>query len=217
MKMMTSMSAVALVAALSVGGAMAQDTSTTTGQTPPAQTDMTTPPATTTPPAATTTQPPVGTSDTETTAGMAGAGSEQFVEMQQEGQWLASNLMGADIRGQNDEEIGDVKDVVLGQDGTPSAVVIGVGGFLGIGEKNVAVPFERLTVNREEGESDDVQIVLQTTKEELEQAPAFRTLEDAEAQASSGTSEGVTPSTGATGTSDAGTGGGMTTPPATQE
>ncbi|MFO1151996.1 MAG: PRC-barrel domain-containing protein [Alsobacter sp.] len=56
--------------------------------------------------------------------------------------WRASKFVGVDIYGSNNEKIGDVNDLILDHEGTIQAVVIGVGGFLGIGEKNVAVPFK---------------------------------------------------------------------------
>lgn len=56
--------------------------------------------------------------------------------------WRASKFMGLDIYGTNNEKIGDVKEIVLDHEGQIQAIVIGVGGFLGIGEKNVAVPFK---------------------------------------------------------------------------
>jgi len=72
---------------------------------------------------------------------MAGAGSGNFVERQQTGQFLASRLVGTTVYGSNNERIGDVNDVLMDRDGRAQALVIGVGGFLGIGEKDVAVPF----------------------------------------------------------------------------
>ncbi|HEX2724473.1 MAG TPA: PRC-barrel domain-containing protein [Beijerinckiaceae bacterium] len=68
----------------------------------------------------------------------------QFVAQQQQGQWLASKLIGTRVVGANNETIGDVNDVLLDRSGTAQAIVIGVGGFLGIGEKDVAVPFNAL-------------------------------------------------------------------------
>jgi sporulation protein YlmC with PRC-barrel domain len=56
--------------------------------------------------------------------------------------WRASKFVGVDIYGTNNEKIGDVNDLILDHEGMVQAVVIGVGGFLGIGEKNVAVPFK---------------------------------------------------------------------------
>jgi len=63
------------------------------------------------------------------------------VERQQPGQFLASKLIGTTVYGTNNERVGDVNDVVMDRDGRAQALVIGVGGFLGIGEKDVAVPF----------------------------------------------------------------------------
>lgn len=63
---------------------------------------------------------------------------------QQPGQWLASKLIGTTVVSANNESIGDVNDVLMDRGGQSVAVVVGVGGFLGIGEKNVAVPFNSL-------------------------------------------------------------------------
>jgi sporulation protein YlmC with PRC-barrel domain len=70
--------------------------------------------------------------------------SGQFMSQQQQGQWLASKLIGTTVVGANNESIGDVNDVLMEKDGKAVAVVVGVGGFLGIGEKDVAVPFQSL-------------------------------------------------------------------------
>ena len=67
--------------------------------------------------------------------------SGQFVNQASPGQWRASQLNGLDVYGQNNEKIGDIKDVLLDKSGKAETVVIGVGGFLGMGEKNVGVPF----------------------------------------------------------------------------
>ena len=62
--------------------------------------------------------------------------------MAQPGQMMASDLRGSNVYGANNENVGDIKDILLERDGRVAAMVIGVGGFLGIGEKNVALPFE---------------------------------------------------------------------------
>jgi PRC-barrel domain len=72
----------------------------------------------------------------------------QFMPSLQSGQWRASKLIGVDIYGydndnRNDrDKIGDVNEVILDRNGNVDAVVVGVGGFLGIGEKDVAIPFK---------------------------------------------------------------------------
>ena len=68
----------------------------------------------------------------------------QFLTQQSPGQWRASKLVGVDVYGTDNAKVGDVREVLLNRAGAAEAVVIGVGGFLGIGEKDVAVPFKAL-------------------------------------------------------------------------
>jgi hypothetical protein len=78
------------------------------------------------------------------------ARSGQFMHTLQPGQWRASKLIGVDIYGydkdnRNDrDKIGDVSEVILDHNGNVEAVIIGVGGFLGVGEKEVALPFKSI-------------------------------------------------------------------------
>ncbi len=71
----------------------------------------------------------------------------------------------------NAQSIGDINDLVVAEDGSIEAVVIGVGGFLGMGEKSVAVPFENLSWTTDN--TGKPYVTLATTKEELQNAPAF--------------------------------------------
>lgn len=71
------------------------------------------------------------------------------------------------------DDIGEINDIVVTADGTVSAVILGVGGFLGIGERDVAVNMGALTVVNEEGEGNDRFLVVKTSKEQLEQLPEF--------------------------------------------
>jgi sporulation protein YlmC with PRC-barrel domain len=68
----------------------------------------------------------------------------QFMTQMQPNQMMASKLIGTNVISANNESIGDVNDVILDRDGQVMAVVVGVGGFLGIGEKDVAVPLKSL-------------------------------------------------------------------------
>lgn len=95
------------------------------------------------------TQPraPGGTSDvgTGTTAGAAGSNigvGLNFLTQREPGVWRASELIGKEVRGSNNEDIGDVNDVLIGQNGQVRGVIVGVGGFLGLGETNVALPMQ---------------------------------------------------------------------------
>jgi sporulation protein YlmC with PRC-barrel domain len=69
-----------------------------------------------------------------------------------------------------DNKVGDVNDLLVDKDGKVSAVIIGVGGFLGAGEKNVAVPFNALKLTDKNGKR---YLVMDTTKEALEKAPGY--------------------------------------------
>jgi sporulation protein YlmC with PRC-barrel domain len=90
------------------------------------------------------------------------------------GQLLVSGFVGQAVYNgpSNDAaNIGTVNDMILGADGSPPAIVIGVGGFLGVGEKKVAIGFDRLSwVVRDEGKR---WLIVDATKEQLEKAPAF--------------------------------------------
>ncbi len=67
-----------------------------------------------------------------------------FMTQQGADHWLASKLSGVAIFGPDNKKVGDITDVLMDHDGKASAIVIGVGGFLGLGEKNVAVPFDQV-------------------------------------------------------------------------
>jgi sporulation protein YlmC with PRC-barrel domain len=97
---------------------------------------------------------------------------------------LASELIDQTVyssAGENAEEIGNVSDMVFNAQGQITAVVIGVGGFLGIGEKNVAVPFDMLEFVIAADNSE--RWVLPTTTEALQGAPDFVQEEDEPADA----------------------------------
>ncbi|WP_454656878.1 PRC-barrel domain-containing protein [Bosea beijingensis] len=60
------------------------------------------------------------------------------------GKWRTSKLIGVDIYGPDDNKVGDVTEVIVDKTGKVEMVTIGVGGFLGIGSKDVAVPFDQV-------------------------------------------------------------------------
>ena len=69
-----------------------------------------------------------------------------------------------------DEKIGTVSDLIVGPDGKITAGVIGVGGFLGIGEKEIGVPFSSMQVVRRD---NDWHLVIEGTRDALRDAPAY--------------------------------------------
>ncbi|MER9233437.1 PRC-barrel domain-containing protein [Mesorhizobium sp. M0622] len=86
---------------------------------------------------------------------------------------LATNIIGESVyNGTSDDaqNIGDVNDIVLNKEGKAQSLVIGVGGFLGLGEKNVAYDFDKAQWAERNG---DRWLVAQTTREELTAQPDF--------------------------------------------
>lgn len=67
-----------------------------------------------------------------------------FITVPETGAWRVTDLEGKAVYGAENESIGEINDVLVSQDGSINAVIIGVGGFLGIGEKNVAVDMSAL-------------------------------------------------------------------------
>ncbi|MEF2550825.1 PRC-barrel domain-containing protein [Aurantimonas sp. A2-1-M11] len=101
-------------------------------------------------------------------------------------QYLSQNLVGAVVYsgpGEDAESVGDIADLVISSDGQVEAGIVGVGGFLGIGEKDVAVPFDRLQMTRQD---DEIRVVASASREELEQATSFEDERPAEIAASQG-------------------------------
>ena len=108
---------------------------------------------------------------------------------------LATRILGTPVYSgpANDaDHIGDVNDFVVGDDGHIRAVIIGVGGFLGISGKNVAADFSQLKMVLAEDNTE--RWVLETSREALEAAPAFEFVEDEPAPASNATAETTAPS-----------------------
>lgn len=106
----------------------------------------------------------------------ADASGAQFLSKQASDDWLASSLIGQSVYNAQDEAIGDINDLVTDQSGKIVAVLIGSGGFLGLGEKDVAVRFEDLKLARDE--NDTVKIIADLNKETLASAPDYETLSE---------------------------------------
>src|ERR1700677_5167102 len=67
-----------------------------------------------------------------------------FVTSQDKSQWRAPKLIGVGVYGSDDKQIGKIDDLLLDKNGSAQTIVIGVGGFLGFGKKDVAVPFSAM-------------------------------------------------------------------------
>ena len=71
------------------------------------------------------------------------------------------------------DDVGEIGDLVISQDGAVDAVLLDIGGFLGLGEKTVAVQMDDLNFIREDGMMNDMFIAISGTREMLERAPEY--------------------------------------------
>lgn len=101
--------------------------------------------------------------------------ADAFVTVQPAGQWLAGQFIGQAVTNQAGEKIGDINDLLFDKSGRVINVVIGVGGFLGIGEKYVAVPYSTLSITADPQGKRVVSVPL--SKERLQAAPDFKPTE----------------------------------------
>jgi sporulation protein YlmC with PRC-barrel domain len=108
----------------------------------------------------------------------AASGTPQSLSKQDSDEWLATNLIGKSVVNANNETIGEINDLVTDQNGKVVAVVVGYGGVLGVGEKDVALRFEDLKLSRDE--NNDVKVTANISKETLAAAPDYQTLHEQE-------------------------------------
>jgi sporulation protein YlmC with PRC-barrel domain len=70
--------------------------------------------------------------------------SKSSEKLMLKGHWRASKLIGLNVYNDSNEKLGDINELILDKDGKASAVVVGVGGFLGMGEHDIAVSMDKL-------------------------------------------------------------------------
>ncbi|HEV7309821.1 PRC-barrel domain-containing protein [Ensifer sp.] len=116
------------------------------------------------------TKPPISEEAPTDTA----AASGTYLTEQASDQIAASTYIGQSVYNAGDERIGEINDLIMKKDGGVEAAVIGVGGFLGLGEKNVAVPFDRIAI-AEQPNTDDLKLTTTETADTLKTAPEFKT------------------------------------------
>jgi sporulation protein YlmC with PRC-barrel domain len=161
----------------------------------------------------TTTTETTTTTDQSMAAG--GMGSELFRSGRAQGDILASDFIGmriyaseAAVEGdafegvQNDwEDIGEINDVILSQDGSVQAVLVDMGGFLGIGERQVAVQMNSLRFvadNATADNADDFFLVMNANRAALEGAPQYDMLGNSNEMNTTGAVDNTAATTGTT-------------------
>ena len=90
----------------------------------------------------------------------------------EQGEWRASTLIDTKVTNAAGETIGDINDVLIDKDGKVAAVVLGVGGFLGMGERHAAVTFSSLQLTRDA--SDNPLVRVDVTKDQLKSQPQWK-------------------------------------------
>jgi sporulation protein YlmC with PRC-barrel domain len=101
-------------------------------------------------------------------------GATGFVQTQNVGgDWRGTKLIGASVYGPDNASIGEISDVLIGSDGKIHAVVVGVGGFLGIADKDIAIPFEALSIARGPASGAIDKVTVKYSKQQLQDAPRF--------------------------------------------
>jgi sporulation protein YlmC with PRC-barrel domain len=88
-----------------------------------------------------------------------------------QGRLTVDNMMDTDVRGANGEVVGEVSNIILNNDGQPSHAVVAFGGFLGLGEDRVAIPYSKLKTQANVTDMDDLTFFISMTEEQLENAP----------------------------------------------
>jgi hypothetical protein len=100
---------------------------------------------------------------------------------QSEGTILAREFIGHTVLGPDNAKIGNVTDLLLSRDGkTVEGFIVGIGGFLGIGERSVALKMEQLKIMP--GPEGTVKLTTDLKREELANAPAFKSQKDIAAE-----------------------------------
>ncbi len=122
-------------------------------------------PSATTPNPGVTTPNPGVTMDRSTTP-------KQNPAMTATGDMAASAIIGADVKNARDETIGQVQDIFVSKDGALKGVIVGVGGFLGVGKHNVMLSWDKVQL-REDTDHDGLVVVTDATTDSLKSMPEY--------------------------------------------
>lgn len=100
------------------------------------------------------------------------ASSDGMFYTHQSTEMRASKLIGTNVVNTANETVGEINEIVLGKDGKVAAVIVGVGGFLGMGEREVAMSYSGLRFAKDTNGRDV--ITVNATKDQLKAAPAWK-------------------------------------------
>lgn len=150
-----------------------------------------------------------GMSDTQPmgqTADAASTTEGPFVTVPASGAWRVSDFEGKSVYGSDGESIGSISDVLVSQDGSVNAVIIGVGGFLGIGQKDVAVDMSALQLGPGATQAEADQAAAQMNQQQAVSGETTASTDATGTVAPAGGAGTATTDTAATGNTTTGTG-----------
>ncbi|PRY63457.1 PRC-barrel domain protein [Vreelandella songnenensis] len=115
-----------------------------------------------------------GTASAQDTATTTSTVEATYMTTAPQGTFYADSLTGNNVLStvEDDENIGTINDLIIDEDGQIQAVVVGVGGFLGMGEKDVAIEWDSLELTRDD-DGDDYVIRVNASQDALEEAEEF--------------------------------------------
>jgi sporulation protein YlmC with PRC-barrel domain len=143
--------------------------------------------------AQTTDRPATGSSSTAQTEMK--SGDAKFVAAQKPDQFLASKFKGTDVMGADDQKVGDVSDILFDKTGKIEAYVVSVGGFLGMGAKEVAMAPEAFQVvpgDKSSATGSSPKLKISMSKDELKNAANFEPYREPRATTGAGPGGGGT-------------------------
>lgn len=107
-----------------------------------------------------------------TTGSIPGGSNMFYTEAWTPQNWRASEAIGMSVYNKAGERIGEIDDILMDNSGRVAAAVVGVGGFLGIGERKVAVNFKSMDMTRES--NGNARLVVDLNKNALQSAPEYK-------------------------------------------
>ena len=126
-----------------------------------------------------------------------------YITQQSPDQVSANTYIGQSVYNGANESIGKVSDLIMQKNGGIVAAVVGVGGFLGIGAKNVAVPISNISIAQ--NTDGTVKLTTSESADTLKSAPEFKTLAMQSSESSSSTPATTAPAGGTTAPADGST------------
>jgi sporulation protein YlmC with PRC-barrel domain len=103
-------------------------------------------------------------------------GQAAIIQRQEMDQFRADNLIGSSVKNRQDEEIGQISDLLLDRDGNVKGLVVGVGGFLGVGDRDVALQWDAIELTTDEDGEPVARVDMD--QQTLENAPEFERREE---------------------------------------